>query len=136
MCITRCLAACLVAGRTFVLGNDSDFYLFKGCRYVNFSDVVFVRPQGPDPAEQTVQVAVNVYTRAALSKLLAVSEKFLVDFKCVFLLRRFEKMTIRPDPQIGLFSESGVTSRLADWGPHCKVSLNPENTAKKSDRVA
>ena len=80
MCITRCLAACLVAGRTFVLGNDSDFYLFKDCRYVNFSDVVFVRPQGADPAEQTVQVAVNVYTRAALSKLLAVSEKFLVDF--------------------------------------------------------
>ena len=68
-------------GRTYVLGNDSDFFLFKDCRYVNFSDVAFVRhPQRTNKSgQQIVQVAVNLYTRAALSKLLAVSEKFLVD---------------------------------------------------------
>ena len=68
-------------GRTYVLGNDSDFFLFKNCRYVNFADIVFVRhPQTKDKSgQQVVQVVVNVYTRAALSKVLAVSEEFLVD---------------------------------------------------------
>ena len=75
------------AGRTYILGNDSDFFLFKDCRYVNFDDVAFVRePRTKDRKnkhrknKQIIHVAVNVYTRAALAKLMAVSENFLVDF--------------------------------------------------------
>jgi hypothetical protein len=37
-------------GRCFVLGNDSDFYLFKGCRYIPFSALQYTAHTADDIA--------------------------------------------------------------------------------------
>eukprot|EP01044_Picomonas_judraskeda_P002805 COSAG03_NODE_213_length_10549_cov_7.843349_2_plen_1370_part_00 len=67
----------------YVLGQDSDFYMFRGCNYVCFGDLTFSASDGSagpqcSPHPRTARAV--VWTRAILSEMTGLNERQLIEF--------------------------------------------------------
>ena len=71
----------------YVLGLDSDFYLFRGCSYIRFEDISFVETSSAGEASRAGTCSPHakvaraiVWTRAILSEMTSLNEAQLVEW--------------------------------------------------------
>eukprot|EP01043_Picozoa_sp_COSAG02_P042222 COSAG02_NODE_3571_length_6533_cov_8.215981_1_plen_496_part_10 len=129
-------------GAHYVLGQDSDFYMFRGCHYIRFDDLNFSSSDNTPDEHCSPHASIAhavVWSRAILSEMTGLNERQLIEFAILLgndYTAQFSK-DLYGDEVAALgsdeFDPAVILEFIAEASPELRLSSNFANVQRAID---